>query len=160
MHTSYFACGCFWGAQFLFQQLPGVVGTSVGYMGGNAPSPTYQQVCSGNTRYKEVVKVIYDTRKISYGDLVMLFFEIHDFEQINGQGPDIGDQYLSVLFTTSDEEQLQALEILQKLKALGFHPATTIQTASKFWPAEEYHENYYQKTGHKPYCHVRRKIFS
>ncbi len=159
MNIAYFACGCFWGVQYQFSRLKGVQGTYTGYMGGQLDTPTYQSICTGKTGHKETVKIIYDPQIIDYTSLLQFFFEIHDFQQTDGQGPDIGDQYLSVIFTCNEKQQKQAGQMLEVLKNMGYRPATQILPAGQFWIAEDYHQHYYEKTGHQPYCHLHRKIF-
>ena len=107
----------------------------------------------------EVVEVIFDPEKVSYKNLVKFFFEIHDFEQTNGQGPDIGEQYLSVIFVANDTQRDMAETVIEELIQMGYEVATEIREAGDFWPGEEYHEKYYAKKGGQPYCHVRRTIF-
>lgn len=157
--TAYFAAGCFWGVEHLFKKEPGVQKTSVGYMGGMVNNPDYRQVCTGKTGHAEVVRVDFDPAKTSYEQLCRLFFEIHDFTQVDGQGPDIGDQYRSEIFTTSKEQAAAAERILAELRSMGYHPATTVTEAGPYWIGEDYHQQYYTKNGKQPYCHTRRKIF-
>lgn len=157
--TAYFAAGCFWGVQHYLNKATGVVSTDVGYMGGTTSSPSYEDVCSHTTRHAEVVRVIFDTRKTTFEALAKLFFEIHDFTQIDRQGPDVGDQYRSEIFYTDEKQRKTAEVILNELKSKGFQPATKVTQAPVFWKAESYHQNYYQKKGGIPYCHSRRKIF-
>jgi peptide methionine sulfoxide reductase msrA/msrB len=157
--TAYFASGCFWGTQYHFQKQKGVISTEVGYMGGHRSNPTYPEVCTGNTGHAETTKVIFDPELISYKDLTKLFFETHDQSEINRQGPDIGTQYRSAIFYTSDEELETAHELVNELKKKGYQVATEITKASHFWPAEKYHQNYYQNKGGSPYCHIYQKKF-
>lgn len=154
----FFAGGCFWGVEHLFKQLEGVIDTRVGYMGGHRKNPTYEQVCTGLTGHYETVEVIFDPQKIDEERLVKYFFEIHDFTQENGQGPDIGEQYKSVIFYTNEKQKVVAEEIINMLKK-KYKVATQIKKASDFWLAEDYHQDYYEKTGKVPYCHYRREIF-
>lgn len=154
----FFAGGCFWGVEHLFKQLEGVIDTRVGYMGGHLKNPTYEQVCTGLTGHYETVEVIFDPQKIDEERLVRYFFEIHDFTQENGQGPDIGEQYKSVIFYTNEKQKVVAEEIINMLKK-KYKVATQIKKASDFWLAEDYHQDYYEKTGKVPYCHYRREIF-
>lgn len=154
----FFAGGCFWGVEHLFKQLDGVVDTRVGYMGGHRKNPTYEQVCTGLTGHYETVEVIFDPLKIDEETLVKYFFEIHDFTQENGQGPDIGEQYKSVIFYTNKKQKEVAEKIKDELSK-KYKVATQIKKASDFWLAEDYHQDYYEKTGKAPYCHYRRKIF-
>lgn len=154
----FFAGGCFWGVEHLFKQLPGVVDTRVGYMGGHWPNPTYENVCTGLTGHLETVEVIFDPQMISEEELVKYFFEIHDFTQENGQGPDIGEQYKSAIFYTNDKQKEVAESVIEMLKK-KYKVATQLRKASTFWVAEDYHQDYYEETGKAPYCHFRRKIF-
>lgn len=155
-----FAAGCFWGVEHLMRKEPGVLSAQSGYTGGATENPRYNEVCSGSTGHYEAVKVEYDPEKISFEQLTKLFFEIHDFSQQNGQGPDIGDQYRSAIFYNDDHEKQTAQKVIDELKQMGHSVATTLHKAQKFWPAEEYHQEYYAKTGKTPYCHTRKKIFS
>ncbi len=157
--TAYFAGGCFWGVEHLLKQRNGVVRVRSGYMGGDCDNPSYRDVCTGETGHAEAVEVVFVPETVSYEELAKLFFEIHDFTQIDGQGPDIGDQYRSAIFTTSEEQERTANKLIGKLIGLGYAPATTVQPAGKFWPAEDYHQNYYDKTGKQPYCHRHRPVF-
>ncbi len=156
---AYFAAGCFWGVEYWFKREPGVIATRVGYMGGNLDQPTYRDVCGSDTGHAEVVEVTYDPEKTEYEKLCKLFFEIHDFTQVNGQGPDIGDQYRSEIFVTDAEQQAVAERLLAELAKKGSIPATRIGKAGAFWLAEEYHQDYYGGNGKIPYCHTRRKVF-
>lgn len=154
----FFAGGCFWGVEHLFKDLKGVFDTRVGYMGGNLKNPTYEQVCTGLTGHYETVEVIFEPSKVDEITLIKYFFEIHDFSQENGQGPDIGEQYKSVIFYTNDLQRSVAEQIIAQLKK-KYKVATAIKKASTFWLAEEYHQDYYEKTKKTPYCHFRRKVF-
>jgi peptide methionine sulfoxide reductase msrA/msrB len=157
--TAIFASGCFWGTQFYLQQAKGVLSTHVGFTGGHTANPSYEEVCSGTTGHAEAVQVIYDPAAISYEDLVKLFFETHDFTQVNRQGPDIGEQYRSEIFYSDDAQKRTAEKLISILNDKGFKVATHVTPAGVFWQAEDYHQNYYEKNGHRPYCHVYRKIF-
>lgn len=159
LKKAYFAAGCFWGVEYWFKKEPGVVKTTVGYMGGLTKSPTYRQVSAGDTGHAEALEVQYDPAKTDYEKLARLFFEIHDFTQVGGQGPDIGDQYRSVIFAVDKEQEETAKRLLALLVDKGFTPATSIEKAEAFWPAEDYHQDYYAKTGKSPYCHIRREVF-
>jgi peptide methionine sulfoxide reductase msrA/msrB len=153
-----FASGCFWGTQYYMQRAPGVISTTVGYTGGRVNNPTYKQVSTGLTGHAESVEVIYDPSKTSYEQLARLFFETHDFTQVNRQGPDIGTQYRSVIFYLNDEQKQIATKMVETLRKAGFKVATQITKAGTFWPAEQYHQHYYDKTGGTPYCHIYRPI--
>lgn len=154
-----FASGCFWGVEYHFQKLPGVISTSVGYTGGHKKNPTYQEVCSGTTGHQEAVEIKFDPEKVSYDDLLRLYFETHDFTQTDGQGPDIGEQYLPYIFYTDDDQRRVAEKLITILKEKGYPVATKLEPATTFWKAEEYHQDYYRKNGKVPYCHIYRKIF-
>jgi len=154
-----YAAGCFWGIEHYFKQAPGVLATRVGYTGGHTINPTYKQVCGGRTGHKEALEVTYDPSKTSYEELTKLYFEIHDFTQTDGQGPDRGEQYLSYIFYRNEPQQEIAENLVRLLIQKGFKVATKIEKAGLFYPAEEYHQDYYTKTGKAPYCHFRRKIF-
>lgn len=158
-NKAYFAAGCFWGVQYYLGKIDGVLSSKVGYMGGHTESPTYHEVCDGNTGYLETVEVTYDPNKVSYEELVKAFFEIHDFTQTNGQGPDIGEQYLSAVFVQSPKEEAVVKNIMNTLEERHYKVATTIRHENNFYPAEDYHQDYYDKKGSTPYCHIRRKIF-
>jgi len=157
--TAIFASGCFWGTQHYLQQAKGVLTTSVGFTGGHTSSPTYEEVCSGSTGHAEAVQVIYDPSSISYEELAKFYFETHDFTQVDRQGPDIGTQYRSEIFYLDENQKQEAEKLIGLLQAKGFKVATRVTKAGKFWPAEDYHQNYYRKSGGSPYCHVYRKIF-
>jgi len=156
---AYFAAGCFWGVQYYFNKFEGVISTKVGYTGGDFKNPTYKDVCSGSTNHAEAVEVLYDPTKISYEKLVKLFFEIHDFTQVNRQGPDIGTQYRSAIFYVDENQKQIANKIIDILKTKGYNVATQVSKVNIFYPAEDYHQNYYEKKGGLPYCHSYKKIF-
>jgi peptide methionine sulfoxide reductase msrA/msrB len=157
--TAYFAAGCFWGVQHYLSKANGVISSDVGYMGGTTSNPSYEDVCSHTSGHAEVVRVIYDRHKTTFDALAKLFFEIHDFTQINRQGPDVGDQYRTEIFCNTAEQKKVSEDILLELNLKGYKPATKITKAPAFWKAESYHQNYYQKKGGMPYCHTRKKIF-
>jgi len=157
--TAVFASGCFWGTQFYLQQAKGVLTTRVGFTGGHTANPSYKDVCSGTTGHAEAVQVIYDPSSVSYEELAKLFFETHDFTQVNRQGPDIGEQYRSEIFYNGETQKQTAEKLIRVLNEKGFKVATRVTPSGAFWKAEDYHQNYYQKNGHQPYCHLYRKIF-
>lgn len=154
-----FAGGCFWGVEYYFQNFPGVLKTTVGYTGGHTEKPTYEEVCSGTTGHAEAIEIVFDPKRTSYESLLKLFFEIHDFTQLNKQGPDIGEQYRTEIFYLTEEQKNKAEEIINLLKNKGYDVVTKVTKATQFWEAEEYHQRYYSKNGSSPYCHFRRKIF-
>ncbi|MHC5061183.1 MAG: bifunctional methionine sulfoxide reductase B/A protein [Planctomycetota bacterium] len=157
--TAIFASGCFWGTQYYLQRAAGVISTRVGYIGGNVDNPTYKQVCTGKTGHAEAVEVVYDPAKTSYEKLAKLYFETHDFTQFNRQGPDIGEQYRSAVFPLNEKQRGISAKLIEQLKKDGHDVKTAIEPGGTFWPGEEYHQDYYEKTGKTPYCHVYRKIF-
>lgn len=154
-----FASGCFWGTQYYLGKALGVVDTTVGYIGGDVENPTYEQVSSGTTGHVEAVRVEYDPEETSYENLAKLFFETHDFAQEDGQGPDIGSQYRSKIFYSDESEKVIAEKLVDILEKKGFSVATISEPVGPFYPAEDYHQDYYQKNGGSPYCHIYRKIF-
>lgn len=154
-----FAGGCFWGVEYHFKKVKGVRTTTVGYAGGSTEHPSYSQVCTGRTGHAEAIEVEFDPSMISYEELAKLFFEIHDPTQFHRQGPDVGSQYRSVVFY-QDEVQKRIVEsLIGQLKVKGYRVVTELVPAGKFWAAEEYHQKYYEKTGHHPYCHIYQKRF-
>ena len=152
-----FGGGCFWGVESLLQQCPHVLKTEVGYTGGETRNPTYRSVCEGGTGHIEAVRVIYDPQKISFEQLARYFFEIHNPTEADGQGPDRGSQYISVIFYYDASQQAVSKQLIQQLEKKGYRVATKLAPVSVFWRAEEEHQNYYQKHGQKPYCHVYEK---
>lgn len=148
--TAMFGAGCFWGVEARFRQVPGVIDAAVGYSGGHLDNPDYKQVCSGATGHAEVVQVTYDPDKVSYGDLLQVFWGCHDPTQKDRQGPDVGTQYRSVIFYY-DEDQRQAAEASrQALDTSGGYRmpvVTKVAPARAFWRAEEYHQRYLEKKG-------------
>lgn len=155
----YFASGCFWGTEYFFMRAPGVKETTVGFMGGHVDNPTYEQVCQKNTGHLETTEVVYDPSVTNYEEMVKLFFETHDFTQTNGQGPDIGPQYLSCIFYSNATEKAIAERYIDLLTSKGYIVATMLKPASTFWSAENYHQEYYDNKGGTPYCHKYTKIF-
>jgi peptide methionine sulfoxide reductase msrA/msrB len=154
-----FAGGCFWGIEYFFEKMKGVIGTRPGYIGGRVVNPSYREVCTGETGHFEAVEVIYDPEVVKYEDLAKLFFEIHDSTQRDGQGPDLGPQYLSALFYLTEGQKKVGEKLVNQLNKKGLAVATQIRPASMFYPAEEEHCHYYDKIGGVPYCHVRKTLF-
>lgn len=148
------AGGCFWGVEYLLQQMPGVVMAQSGYCGGHTEAPTYEQVCSGTTGHVEAVRVMFDSGKTTAKRVLTRFFNSHDPTQADGQGPDRGSQYLSMIFCHNDNQKAIAASLIEQLQTSGYQVATTIEDAAPFWPAEDYHQQYYAQKGSQPYCHT------
>jgi len=156
MEIATFGAGCFWGVEETFRQIPGVVDTAVGYLGGQTNNPTYQDVCTDETGHAEVVQVAYDSAKVSYEQLLNTFWESHDPTTLNRQGPDIGTQYRSAIFFHSPEQERVARASKEKMQASGKFRrpiVTEITAASTFYRAEEYHQKYLAKRG-VSHCHI------
>lgn len=159
MDKATFGAGCFWGVEAVFRQVPGVVATSVGYMGGTLVNPTYEDVCTDKTGHAEVVQVIYDPSKVSYGELLKIFWQNHDPTTPNRQGPDVGTQYRAVIFFHDPEQETLARASKESLEQGGVFSrpiVTEIVSASEFWPAEEYHQRYLEKRG-LARCHSKAR---
>ncbi len=157
--TVIFASGCFWGTEHWMKKQKGVISTEVGYIGGHVRNPSYEQVCSGTTGHAEAVKVVFNPNEVSYEKLAKLFFETHDPAQVDRQGPDIGNQYRSEIFYTTDNQKQISEKLIKQLKEKGYKVVTKLTQASKFWQAENYHQDYYEHKGTKPYCHFYTKKF-
>ena len=152
-----FGAGCFWGVEATFRQVPGVVGTTVGYLGGTLANPTYEDVCYSKTGHAEVVEVEYDPARVSYGELLDVFWENHDPTTLNRQGPDVGEQYRSAIFFHSPEQEAAARASKERLDQSGRFRrpiVTEITPASTFYRAEEYHQQYLEKRG-LAHCAIR-----
>ncbi len=154
-----FASGCFWGTQYHFDRLDGVLLSAAGYAGGTREHPTYQEVCTGTTGHVEAVEVLFDPEVISYEEVAIRYFETHDPEQEDGQGPDIGSQYESVIFYENQEQLVTAQKLIDRLAEKGIHAVTRLEQADVFYPAEKYHQHYYDRKGSTPYCHIYTKRF-
>lgn len=160
MEKATFGAGCFWGVEEAFRQVPGVSETAVGYLGGKIDSPTYEDVCTDETGHAEVVEVTFDPSKVSYEQLLKLFWGLHDPTTLNRQGPDIGSQYRSGVYYHNPQQQEQANALKSKLDASGHFKrpiVTEIEPAKTFWRAEEYHQKYFHKRG-VPSCHIAQPI--
>lgn len=154
MTKATFAAGCFWGVEELFRQVPGVISTRVGYTGGQTENPTYHAVCTGQTGHAEAIEIEFDADKVSYEQLLMLFWENHNPTTLNRQGVDVGSQYRSAIFFHSPEQEKAALllkEKLEKEKKFSLPIVTQIISATEFYSAEEYHQQYLRKQG-KTHC--------
>lgn len=156
---AYFAGGCFWGVEHYMQQLDGVVAVESGYMGGHVERPSYEDVSSQTSGHLETVRVRFDPKRVSYDEVAQRFFEIHDPTQADGQGPDIGPEYLSAVFFSTPEQKASAEALVAQLRARGYDVVTQIRPAEQFWIAEGYHQDYYARAGKQPYCHARVKRF-
>ncbi len=157
MEKATFAAGCFWGVEQTFRQIPGVISTRVGYIGGTTADPNYKQVCNGDTGHAEAVEITYDPSKVNYADLLRVFWENHDPTQLNRQGPDWGTQYRSAVFFHSPEQQALAQSSKDALGAAVERPrriVTQIVPAAEFFPAEDYHQQYLEKRGLAS-CHIK-----
>ena len=157
MAKATFAAGCFWGVEATFRQIPGVSATRVGYIGGNSPNPTYKEVCTDTTGHAEAVEVDYDPPKVSYQQLLDVFWENHDPTQLNRQGPDFGKQYRSAIFFHSPEQEAEAKASKEKLAnagRFGKPVVTQIVPAATFYEAEDYHQQYLEKRGLAT-CHIK-----
>jgi peptide-methionine (S)-S-oxide reductase len=156
MAQATFAAGCFWGVEAAFRRVPGVLSTRAGYIGGSVPNPSYEEVCSHRTGHAEAVEVDYDAARVSYDELLKVFWEEHDPTQLNRQGPDVGDQYRSAIFVHDAEQEAAAQASKARLAQSGrFHRpiVTQIAPAPTFYPAEDYHQQYLEKQGLAT-CHL------
>jgi peptide methionine sulfoxide reductase msrA/msrB len=160
MHTEeiILAAGCFWGVQHLLDAQDGVLKTEVGYIGGDTLKPTYETVCTKATGHTEAVRVVFDPTKITLKSVLQCFFEIHDFSQEDGQGPDLGPQYVSAIFYYNEVQQQTAQNLIDILKSKGHSVATALKPMAVFWVGEGLHQHYYDKQGAKPYCHIRKNL--
>ena len=156
--TATFGAGCFWGVEAAFRKVQGVVATAAGYMGGSTRNPGYGQVCTGETGHAEVVQVTYDPARVTYDELLSVFWSIHDPTQLNRQGPDVGSNYRSVIFYHDAEQgriARKSRDDLQVSGRFGFgRIVTAIQPAREFWRAEEYHQQYFEKHGGHGTCGI------
>lgn len=155
--TATLGMGCFWCTEAIFQELKGVISVTPGYAGGHIKNPTYEQVCEGNTGHTEVAQIVYDPNQISFQELLEVFFKVHDPTSLNRQGEDIGYQYRSVIFYHNDEQKKTAEYFKKKLneeKVFEKPVVTAIEPYTNFYPAEDYHKNYFRQNPNKPYCQL------
>ena len=158
MEKAVFAAGCFWGVEAIFQELDGVIDTTVGYTGGETESPTYREVCNKDTGHAEAIEIIYDPAKVSYGELLTYFWRLHDPTTMNRQGPDRGPQYRSAVFYYTPEQKAAAEKVKAEAQKKWKKPIVTEITAGvTFYPAEGYHQDYFKnRGGHHTGCHFLR----
>jgi len=155
LETATFGAGCFWGVEWVFRQVPGVLDVVSGYSGGSAENPTYREVCTGRTGHAEVVQITFDPEQVTYEQLLEVFWAMHNPTQANRQGPDVGTQYRSIILAHSEEQGAAAEGSRARAQSRFDRPiATEVKPFVAFYPAEDYHQQYYDKTGHEPYCHV------
>jgi peptide-methionine (S)-S-oxide reductase len=157
MAQATFAAGCFWGVEEAFREIPGVISTTVGYTGGTMKNPTYQDVCSGRTGHAEALEVEFDPARVSYLELLAMFWKSHDPTTLNRQGPDVGSQYRSAIFYHDAEQEKEAREsksLLEKEKIFKRPIVTEITPATEFYRAEDYHQRYFERRGIRS-CHIQ-----
>ncbi|MEA3451448.1 MAG: bifunctional methionine sulfoxide reductase B/A protein [Bacteroidota bacterium] len=159
LERAIFAGGCFWGIEYYMNKQEGVISTTAGYIGGKTANPTYNDVCNKNTGHAEAIEIYFNPDIISFEELAKLFFELHDPTQIDRQGPDIGIQYRSEIFYCTLEQKEISIELIKILMNKGFDVQTGLTEAGEFYPAEKYHQDYYDNKGGTPYCHSRVKRF-
>ena len=152
MSKAVFGGGCFWCLDAIFRNVKGVKNVTCGYAGGKRANPTYEQVCTGVTGHAEVVEIEYDEDKISYDDLLEIFFNIHDPTQLNRQGNDVGTQYRSIILYLDEIQKEKALKKIEELKKRGINVVTEVKPLEMFYPAEDYHQNYFYNNPFNPYC--------
>jgi peptide-methionine (S)-S-oxide reductase len=154
--TASFAAGCFWGVEARFREVEGVIDAVSGYMGGHTENPTYKEVCNADTGHAEAVQVTFDDERVSYRELLDLFFDMHNPTTLNRQGPDFGSQYRSAAFWHDEGQRVAAEQKISEVEASGKWPGpvvTEVAPAGTFWRAEEYHQRYFEKNG-AGYCHI------
>ena len=159
LKKAYFAGGCFWGVEYYLETKDGVKEVTSGFMGGFKKDPTYQEVVYSETGHIETVEVVYNPSVLSFEDLTKLFFEIHDFTQVGGQGPDIGERYESYVFYNDEDEKRISQKLISILSEKGYTVATKLKHSSTFYSADSYHQDYYKRKSSTPYCHGYKKIF-
>ena len=149
-----FGGGCFWCTEAIFRELKGVISVTSGYAGGTIKNPTYEQVCAGETGHVEVIKIEFDSESVSYEDLLTVFFATHDPTTLNRQGNDVGAQYRSIIFYTSESQKMEAEAFFKKLNSSGPKVVTEIKPLEVFYEAEDYHKQYYERNAAAPYCQI------
>jgi peptide-methionine (S)-S-oxide reductase len=157
MEVAIFGGGCFWCTEAVFKMLKGVKSVEPGYAGGSVPNSTYEQISTGTTGHAEVIRIEYDPAQVSYRDLMTVWFGSHDATQLNRQGNDIGTQYRSAIFPTTPEQSKEArafIEGLQRSSSEGDPIVTTVEEGATFYPAEDYHKNYYERNSNQGYCQI------
>ena len=157
MELATFGMGCFWCSEAMFTQLKGVQKVQSGFSGGTTENPSYRDVCTGETGHAEVIQITYDPEQISYTELLKVFFTMHDPTTLNRQGADMGTQYRSVIFTHSPEQRNEALKVIELLTAENLYPSpivTQVEDYKNFYPAEDYHNNYFQNNPNEGYCRM------
>ncbi|CAA6825566.1 MAG: Peptide methionine sulfoxide reductase MsrA [uncultured Sulfurovum sp.] len=159
LKRAYFAGGCFWGVEYHLEAIKGVKDAISGYMGGHTKNPSYYDVIRKKTGHLETVEIVYDPKIVTYETLAKAFFEIHDPTQTDGQGPDIGSQYLSAIFVQNEDEKKTVQKLIKILESKGLKIATKIINGHVFYKAEDNHQDYYEQKGSKPYCHAYKKRF-
>ena len=155
LEKAIFAGGCFWGVEHRFRQVKGVLAVTSGFCGGRTEKPTYEQVCTGKTGHAESVEIVFDPKRVTYEELARMFFEVHDPTELNRQGPDVGSQYRSAVFTLSDGQKRIAGKLIGLLRAKGCKAVTEVTPAGPFWPAEDYHQAYFTRHPERNNCHAR-----
>ena len=157
MEKAVFAAGCFWGVESIYQQIDGVIETTVGYIGGESTNPTYKEICYKETGHAEAVEIVYDPAKVSYETLLDIFWRAHDPTTLNRQGPDVGTQYRSAVFYYTPEQQTAAEKVMAAAQKKWKKPIVTqLVSGGIFYPAEDYHQDYFSKKGIKKSCHFLR----
>lgn len=159
IETAIFAGGCFWGVEYYMKQLPGILSVESGYIGGHVQHPSYKEVKAHATGHAEAVRIMFDSTLVDYETLAKRFFEIHDPCQADGQGFDIGPQYRSEIFYLDESQKSVAERLIRVLRDKGLKVVTRLTPASTFWPAEDYHQDYFGKNGGEPDCHHYVKRF-
>ena len=155
MERAIFAGGCFWCTEAYFIEIDGVKDINPGYIGGNIDNPTYEMICTGNTGHVEAIEIIYDSRKVSYLNLLEVFFDTHDPTQVDGQGNDIGSQYMSAIYYTNDRLKQDAANYIEKIFSNYTNPIiTNLYSEKPFFIAEDYHKNYFKNKRGQPYCQI------